>query len=213
MDRLPANVAAGTGLLRVVELGAGVGQVHRLVERRDLRWMALEGDVECLGDLRRFTGAALVDLDLIARLPACDVVLAGDVLEHLARPERMARAIFDALTPGGALILSVPNVANAWIRLQLALGRFDYGERGILDRTHRTFFTRSSLRRFLRESGFRVVDECTTPVPAQLALPGWPRLGRGLGVLARALNAVRPPLFGYQLVAVAIKPPSSSPAR
>jgi 2-polyprenyl-3-methyl-5-hydroxy-6-metoxy-1,4-benzoquinol methylase len=204
--------APGGTAARLVELGAGVGQIHRLVRADGFRWVGLEGDLHCLGSLRRFAGAAVVDLDLLERLPPCEVVLAGDVIEHLARPQRMVHAIFEALTPGGALVLSVPNVANAWIRLQLALGRFEYGDRGILDRTHRTFFTRASLRRLLTEAGFRVVDESTTPVPAQLALPAWPTIGRGLAAVLRLLNAVRPTLFGFQLVAVALKPPSSPPA-
>ncbi|MBZ5671576.1 MAG: hypothetical protein LAO04_17845, partial [Acidobacteriia bacterium] len=43
--------------------------------------------------------------------------------------------------PGGTVIVSVPNVAHLWVRLSLLAGRFDYADRGILDRSHLRFFT------------------------------------------------------------------------
>lgn len=147
-----------------------------------------------------------MDLDALNGLPRCDAVVAGDVLEHLIDPRRMLRLIFEALPPGGVLLLSVPNVANVTVRIGLLLGRWDYGDRGILDRTHRTFFTRRSLCSLLRDHGFEISTEVTSPIPMQLALAGWPRFARLLAVIARALNALRPTLFGYQVLVRARRP-------
>jgi len=151
------------------------------------------------------SGGAIVDLESIAHLPAgYEAVLAGDTLEHLNEPERMLRMIHDALPPGGHLFLSVPNVANVHVRLNLLCGRFPYAERGILDRTHRFFFTRKSLREMVQAAGFVEERTAVSTIPLRLA---WPRLpGPLLTALSFALGALTrllPNLLGYQLLLVA----------
>ena len=74
-----------------------------------------------------------------------DYILFADVLEHLRDPEAVLKRALTCLKVGGAVIVSVPNVANLVMRLSLLCGRFDYAERGILDRTHLRFFTLASL--------------------------------------------------------------------
>ncbi|NIT89026.1 MAG: glycosyltransferase/methyltransferase, partial [Gemmatimonadetes bacterium] len=48
------------------------------------------------------------------------------------------------------------NVAYVLVRLMLALGQFNYGKKGILDRTHTRLFTLRSFCRTLEGEGFRV---------------------------------------------------------
>jgi SAM-dependent methyltransferase len=62
-----------------------------------------------------------------------DVVIAGDVIEHLAKPLDALRAIDTVLRPGGQLLLSVPNFAHWYPRLRVLFGVFGYDRRGILD--------------------------------------------------------------------------------
>src|SRR5207244_461166 len=57
---------------------------------------------------------------------------------------------------------------NIVIRLSLLAGRFDYCDRGILDRTHLRFFTLSSLRKMMQEASYRVLEVVPTPLPFQL---------------------------------------------
>lgn len=130
------------------------------------------------------------------------MVVLADVLEHLADPERALRLARRALLPGGTLLVSVPNVANLWVRINLLVGRFPYADRGILDRAHRTFYTRASLRRTLEAAGFAVEREAVSPIPSRLALPRWPRaLVAVLDALLRGATALLPALLGYQLLA------------
>lgn len=88
-----------------------------------------------------------------------DLIILGDVLEHLKRPDLFLAGLRNRLRPGGGVIASVPNVANYSIRLRLLLGEFRYAETGILDRSHLRFFTRQSLAELIGQSGFAVVQE------------------------------------------------------
>jgi O-antigen biosynthesis protein len=94
-----------------------------------------------------------------------DVVVFGDVLEHLRDPLPVLRRARRLLAPGGSVVISVPNVAHGDVRLSLLAGRFDYRDTGLLDETHVRFFTRTNLDRFLRDAGFTALDVRTTTAP------------------------------------------------
>ena len=131
-----------------------------------------------------------------------DVVVCADVLEHFAKPESLLERIREWLKPGGTLFVSLPNVANVTVRAGLLFGRFQYADRGILDRTHLTFFTRRTAVELLERQGFRVRASEPTAMPYELAIPA---LGRGALAgpargFARASALAWPTLFGYQFV-------------
>ncbi len=89
-----------------------------------------------------------------------DLIVYGDVLEHLVDPWRLLRRFRRLLAPGGRAVTSVPNIAHYEVLRDLLLhDEFRYRDDGILDRTHLRFFTHRTLRRMLEESGYRVVDE------------------------------------------------------
>jgi SAM-dependent methyltransferase len=191
---------------RLLELGPFSAHLAQLAQRPGLVWVGLEGDLGCLPALLRWlSAAAIVDLDTLSRLPTgYDAIVAADTLEHLADPERTLAMIHRALPPGGLVFVSVPNVANLTVRLALLCGRFDYQDRGILDRTHRTFFTRASLDRALVRAGFRVERRGVSTIPLPLALPRLPRpLLALLSGLLDGVTRLLPTLFGYQLLAAA----------
>jgi hypothetical protein len=94
------------------------------------------------------------------------------------------------------LVASVPNGANWALRLQLLAGRWQYTERGLLDRTHLRNFTRRSFHETLTEAGFDIVEaDLTCPIPVF-------RGGRA-GALAYHIARLRPGLFAYQHLALA----------
>ena len=131
-----------------------------------------------------------------------DVIVAGDVVEHLPRPEVLLGSLRGLLKPDGVLLLSLPNVANVTVRLGLLFGCFQYAPRGILDRTHLRFFSRATGRALLEENGYRVLSIDTTAMPLELALPALSRPPLAGVARAAALAAARfwPTLFGYQFV-------------
>ena len=97
------------------------------------------------------------ELDLSAYANQFDHVIFSDSLEHLLDPESALMKAKAMLRSGGSLLLSIPNVRNFRVTLPLVLlGKFEYQDEGLLDRTHLRFFTRSSITNLLHHCGFEV---------------------------------------------------------
>lgn len=193
---------------RLLDVGAADGLLSRHLTERGWKVTAIEADPE----LAR-AGAAhcerMVVADLGRGVPPIggefDAIVCGDVLEHLAEPAVALAALVPLLAAGGEIVISVPNVAHLWVRLSLMAGRFDYTERGILDRTHLRFFTRRTLDRLLEDAGLVPVRRTATPVPLYQVVPSrWH--GRTLAAvhaLSAAAARTLPSVLGYQLVVLA----------
>jgi glycosyltransferase involved in cell wall biosynthesis len=85
-----------------------------------------------------------------------DRCIALDVIEHLEDPEQFLANVFKILNTGSKLYLSTANIAYLPMRILLSLGQFNYGKRGILDRTHKRLFTVTTLKRALKSYGFKI---------------------------------------------------------
>jgi len=148
----------------VLDVGCNTGYVGRAArEKLRVVFDGIEGDAAAAAVAREaYRSVACVDLSSAPPWAGVsgpyDAVLALDVLEHLPDPGRALSALAGLLAPGGRLIVSVPNVAHWTVRLGLLVGRFDYVETGILDRTHLRFFTRESILEVCAGAGL-VVEE------------------------------------------------------
>lgn len=129
-----------------------------------------------------------------------DIIVAADVIEHLSRPGEILRDMRRVLRPGGQVLLSVPNFAHWYPRARTAVGLFGYDRRGILDETHLRFFTRATLRRLVRASGFDIVEEQATGLPFPAISEADGRKLRTLRKIDKPLVRIRPTLFGYQYI-------------
>jgi 2-polyprenyl-3-methyl-5-hydroxy-6-metoxy-1,4-benzoquinol methylase len=94
-----------------------------------------------------------------------DVVIFADVLEHLVDPWGVLRDLRPLLAPQGRVLLSVPNIAHWTARANLLLGRFDYTDGYLMDRTHLRWFTWKSARALAQSTGYRVVEEAVVYKP------------------------------------------------
>jgi 2-polyprenyl-3-methyl-5-hydroxy-6-metoxy-1,4-benzoquinol methylase len=202
-----AWLGAGQGR-RLLDVGAADGLLSRSLSDAGWRVTAIEAD-PALAEAGRPYCERMVVSDLDRELPDLDApfdaIVYGDVLEHLIDPLRTVQGLNQWLAPGGRVLISVPNVAHLLIRLSLLMGRFDYFDRGILDRTHLRFFTDRSLRRLLGAAGLVIVRRTATAVPLYQVVPkAWH--GRLLDVahaVSAALSRALPRLLGYQFVVVA----------
>ena len=94
-----------------------------------------------------------------------DVIIFGDVLEHVTNAEEVLRMSATALKPNGRVIASIPNVGHLAIRAMLLEGRWEYGELGLLDRDHVRFFTENSIRQLFGDSNYGVDDVRSVRLP------------------------------------------------
>ncbi len=190
--------AVGTGK-RVLDVGCSSGYLARPLAERGNTIVGLELDPVAARAAEEFCELVLVGdvetMDLPLEPGFFDVVLGGDVIEHLRDPTATLARLRPLLRPGGRVVLSTPNVANWAIRLSLLSGRWRYTDRGILDRSHTHLFTRATLAETLERAGYRVERiDFSVPVPGDSDL---------LDGVARALGSLKPSLFAYQFVAVA----------
>lgn len=186
---------------RVLDVGCSTGYLAERMQKRGSTVVGLDVDERAAELARRFCEAVYVGDVETMELPfepgTFDVVLCGDLIEHLRDPQAFLTRMRPFLRPGGRLVLSTPNIANWAMRLGLLFGRFRYTEWGILDQTHTHLFTRKTLEETLQAAGYRItVFDFTAPVPV-LATP------RVEGV-AHRIGRLRPSLLAYQFVVAAV---------
>ena len=102
---------------RVLDVGCGTGDSAAIVRLRGASWVGLEADARKVAAMRR-AGLEAYDTPLSAFADryagAFDVVLASQLLEHLARPDELFEPGRRLLRAGGRLVLSTPNVASRY---------------------------------------------------------------------------------------------------
>ena len=132
-----------------------------------------------------------------------NIIVCADVLEHLQAPELLLKRLVQLQRSGAQFLISVPNVANVWIRINLLVGKFDYVEHGILDRTHLRFFTRKTFLKMLDLAGLTLVEIRYTPIPMNLVHPFFESnfFGQLIHRKMAFLASVWPRMFAYQFVA------------
>lgn len=131
-----------------------------------------------------------------------DIILMLDILEHLTDFDRIIESAKKILKSDGLLIISLPNVANIYVRLNLLFGRFPYADKGILDRTHIHFFTLGSIKKLVRKHGLIINKIKVTPIPVIEVLPNPLKnnIGRFLNFSLYLKTFVFRRLLGYQFI-------------
>lgn len=86
-----------------------------------------------------------------------DVIILGDVVEHLRSPKIFLINIKRFLKPTGKIIASIPNSAFIWIRFKFLVGNFHYSPAGgLMDEDHLRFFSFGSVKDLFREAGYQI---------------------------------------------------------
>ena len=128
-----------------------------------------------------------------------DQIFMLDVIEHLHDPEvfmETLRAATGHQRP--EIVLTTANVAFGVTRFMLLLGNFNYGRKGILDRTHTRLFTFASLRELFDQTGYKVTEVRGIPAPFPKAV-GDNALGRALVALNQLCIGLSKGFFSYQI--------------
>lgn len=137
---------------RLLDLGSGSGAF--LSQMAALGWRAhgIDPDPAAVASAREaglsVTQGTLGDLDLEEHAGAFDAVTLSHVIEHLHDPAEDLRRIHRLLRPGGLLWIATPNLEA------LGLRRFGHDWLGLDPPRHLVLFTRGSLEKLLRDTGF-----------------------------------------------------------
>ena len=157
----PAQIIMLTGPNKsVLEVGPATGYITEVLQQRGCRVTTIEKDTAAAEVAARFCERMIVgdveEIDFAETFPdeRFDVVVFGEVLEHLVNPHRALIETAKVLSPGGYVVASVPNVAHASVRLALLGGAFPYTEVGLLDHTHLRFLTRKTLTNLFKQAGY-----------------------------------------------------------
>ena len=145
-------------------LNAGILLHARLIRRARVTGFDVDG--AALETLRRaFPDERFVETDITTEIPGedrhrYDLVIAGEVLEHVPDADAFLRATARLLKPGGRLCVTVPNACCPKIGLRSLVGRES------VHPDHRVYYGPRTLTRTLRGAGFDTeqLASCFAPV-------------------------------------------------
>jgi methionine biosynthesis protein MetW len=156
---------------RVLDVGCATGTLGAALKRReDTHVVGIELNEVAADEARRRIDEVITgdidDWDSIAgRLPQepFDCIICADVLEHTRDPWGTLSKLAGLLTPGGRIIISLPNVGHVNTLLNVfVLRRFPRRDRGIHDDTHLRWFARKDVRDLARGAGMTIVERVRT---------------------------------------------------
>ena len=152
---------------RVLEIGAGMGNLTRQLAKRRDRYVASDIDIEHLGRLRnRLQHRTKLEVETcdLANTPdferfadSMDTVICLNVLEHMEHDLHCMRNIHRALAPGGRAIILVPHGQEIYGQLDVVLG-------------HYRRYSHDQLRGVMQEAGFDVEQILDFN---RISRPGW----------------------------------------
>lgn len=149
--RVEVQALVPAGVRRVLDVGCSSGALGAALKARDgAEVIGIELDEgyaeKAAARLDRVIVADVEELasrdDIEATLGRFDCLIAADVLEHLRDPWTALARLAALVDPGGAVIVSVPNV-RFWETFWM-LGRhgtFPRAGQGLFDKTHLRWFT------------------------------------------------------------------------
>lgn len=192
---------------RVLELGAASGHVTKALVDAGCDVAAVEYDAEWAKGLEEVASSVhVLDLNHPGWVdefkPEFDVITAGDVLEHLLDPVRTLREMVSLLAPNGYIVVSLPHIAHADVRLKLLQGAFDYTASGLLDATHIRFFTYEAVKKLVADCGLAITELKRVRFPVFETEQAVPRSSVPSGVVDSIL--ADPEAETYQFVFTAV---------
>jgi SAM-dependent methyltransferase len=160
--RLDLLARIGADAKNVLEFGCGEAPLGQaLKQRQRCRVVGIELDPRAAAIARRriddvYCGDVREIVSLIQE--RFDWIVGGDIVEHLDEPWSFLSDLRRIATPGGKLLLSLPNIANASVVSDLLHGRFDYVYMGLTCVGHLRFFTKRTIEEMLTIAGWTVVS-------------------------------------------------------
>jgi len=194
----------------IVEIGIAEGIIGRMEKARKYRLIGIEINEDWANQAKKYYDEIIVgDIQTLNGevFENVDCVIMADILEHLPNPQYTLNKILNQISRDCSVIISVPNIANIWVRMSLLFGKFDYTEKGILDKTHLHFFTRKTLLKMIEKENLAIVKLDYTPIPLNLVHPFFSNTKIG-DFFLKTLSFISkkiPTLLAYQILVLGSK--------
>ena len=197
----------------VIDIGAGPGVVAKELFKKSCTIYGIDEYIQ--HDLiASCKNTQKIDLDSInentfeLKEKELDVILLLDVIEHIKDADNfllILRNRFSSYNP--KMVITTGNIAFFIMRISLLFGIFQYGKKGILDKTHTRLYTFSSLKKLLNNSGYSIEESYGIPVPFPLIF-GENLFSNFLLLINRFFIRINKGMFSYQIAITARMLPS-----
>ena len=185
---------------RVIDIGGASGMISKSLKRKNCIITGID-----INEINEDVYDEFINFDLNKgpipiRLKPFKYVLLLDVIEHLMSPEKFVSDLrkFGRMKYGTKILVSVPNTAFLPMRISLLIGIFNYGKRGILDKTHTRLFTLDSIMNLFVQNGYDIKNIKGIPVPFGLIFGDKSFVTKILTFFNMILIKVWKRIFSYQ---------------
>lgn len=195
----------------VLDIGCNDGTVaNELIKKKNCKVIGADQEIKNLK--YEITQFQKIDLDNSfpdIKYDEVDYILILDVIEHIKDPESFMSKLYQKVSDNEKveIIISTGNISFIIIRLMLLFGFFNYGKRGILDRTHTRLFTFNSMRSLIKGSNFKIKEVLGIPCPFPIVLKS-KSISKILLNINSCLIFLSKSIFSYQMF-LTIKPYAS----
>lgn len=150
----------------LLEIGAGSGatlmfakQNHYASKVTGIDIQSINHSYQSHSEIDQFVIGNIEQDDLFFTQQPYDVIICGDVLEHLVNPWQTIRKLKSYLSKDGIIIASVPNFREIGTLTKICLtGDFSYQDSGVLDRTHLRFFCKKNIKELFVHNNFQILS-------------------------------------------------------
>ena len=152
--------AVPAGARRVLELGCANGRLGRRFKELHpaTQWWGVDlsaaASAAAAPHLDRVFTLDLDNADLSVLEGGFDVVVIGDLLEHLRQPGAVLEALYDLTAPDAQVVCCLPNMGHLSVIERLVAGDISYDAVGLLDQTHTRFFSPASAYKTFLDAGW-----------------------------------------------------------
>jgi 2-polyprenyl-3-methyl-5-hydroxy-6-metoxy-1,4-benzoquinol methylase len=188
---------------RVLDIGCGRGRIAELMAKEAAEVVGLDQYAPAESGTRNvsFRPWQIDNEPCPVDVSEFDQIFMLDVIEHIKDPEVFMETLrANAVHKRPEIVMTTANVAFFITRFMLFFGEFNYGRKGILDRTHARLFTYRSLFELFEQTGYKIIEVRGIPAPYPKAI-GDNVISRLLLLVNQAL--IRIPfmrgLFSYQI--------------
>jgi len=161
LDLIPLENRNGN----VLEIGAGAGDTLLYAKEKEfakniygVELCNIENSNQTNSIFSNFIIGNIETLELPFDKNSFDVIICGDVLEHLVDPYKVLKVLKTYLKEDGVMVASIPNIREFKTMKKIFFdGDFKYEDSGILDRTHLRFFTKKNIIDLFKNEGFDIL--------------------------------------------------------